>query len=540
VPDEFKFRTEDFRPEEIENQYVSGVQEKEIVALLKAPSPVILEGSRGTGKSFLIRVAELQLWNSFASDKVLPVYLSFLRSSLIHTKDPDQFHHWMLAKLCVATLKSLRKSGVAIPSAYPFNILAGGEVPQSPDSLTRLESLVSEYELSYQDPEKAIERGNVPDVQSYKDAVEEICTTYGIQRVAVFFDEAIHIFRPEQQRQFFTLFRDLRSPYVNCNAAVYPGVTSFGPVFELTHDATRHRIVRDVSTSDYIEQMREIALKQADESLKENIERNRENFSVLAYSASGNPRILLKTLAQAGRLRSSDVSEAIKGFYRTGIWTEHTALATSYIGQRVFIDWGREFLEKTVLPETKSKNDRRIKEGMKETTCTFWIHRDAPEAAKHGLRLLEYTGIVLKGDDGIRGTRSELGTRYTLNLGCLLSLEPSPASTGLEIAKSLSIKRFTEFGANNSAYPSQKDRDVVLTEAESLTVLKAQLAKSISELDLTHFQFTSLIQAGYTSIGLVLKAREWELIQRLDYVGEKRARRIKNAANSAVLEYLSG
>jgi hypothetical protein len=270
------------------------------------------------------------------------------------------------------------------------------------------------------------------------------------------------------------------------------------------------------------------------------IERNGENFAILAYAATGNPRILLKTLAQANRLRASDVTETIRTFYRSTIWAEHSALANSYEGQKFFVDWGRNFLENVVLPETKQKNDKRKSEGTKESTCTFWIHRNAPEGAKHGLRLLEYTGIVQKGEDGIRGTRSEIGTRYQVNVGCLLALEANPAITGSDIAQHLSIKRFSEFGANNSAYPASIGRDDVLAQAADIEILQAQLAKPISKLDISHFQRTQLEIAGYNTIGSVLRADEWQLQSSLDYVGPVRARQIKNAANVAVLEYLSG
>jgi hypothetical protein len=42
------------------------------------------------------------------------------------------------------------------------------------------------------------------------------------------------------------------------------------------------------------------------------------------------------------------------------------------------------------------------------------------------------------------------------------------------------------------------------------------------------------------TVGHVLSCREHDLIEKILYVGEKRARRIKNAAEAAVLEYLSG
>lgn len=537
---EFKFRTEDFRLDEIEGQYVSGSQEREIVAALKATSPLILEGSRGTGKSFLMRVAELELNKSFQQDKVLPAYLSFLRSSLIHTSDSRQFQHWMLARLCSTILRALRLKGLVVPQSLPFSVLAGGSVSPDGSKKTRLELLAEEYENSYLQPGIPIMPAGVPDVQDFKDAIEEICRGLSITRISVLFDEAIHIFRPEQQRQFFTLFRDLRSPYMSCNAAVYPGVTSYGPVFELTHDATRKRLDRDVLSREYIEQMREIAFKQADSSLTAAIERNAQNFAVLAYAVTGNPRLLLKTLAQSGDLRTAEVNDTIKGFYRSTIWTEHSGLAESYSGHRPFIDWGRNFIESITLPETKAKNDRRQSERLSESTCYFWIHRDTPESIRHALRLLEYTGIVQKGDDGIRGTRSEIGTRYTINLGCLFALEAAPTATALEIVKNLSIKRFTEFGANHSAYQELIQAAPGYQEPNMLQILKEQLSKPIDFLDITAYQNGQLKAIGLGTVGDVLRSKEQDLIQKIDYVGEKRARRIKNAADAAVLEYLSG
>jgi hypothetical protein len=536
----FKIRTEDFPLEEIEEQFVATEQERDIVARLKAPSPIVLEGSRGTGKSFLMRVAEVELNKRFQQDHILPVYLSFLRSSLIHTQDEMQFHHWMLARLCAAVLKALRQKGLVLPKSLPFMVLAGGEVSADGSQPSRLEQLVTEYEDSYKNPGAPIVTTSLPDVQTFKDAIEEICRDLGITRMCVLFDEAIHILRPEQQRQFFTLFRDLRSPYIGCNAAVYPGVTSYGDVFELSHDATRMRINRDVMSQGYVNQMREIALKQADSSLAAAIEKNGQNFAILAYAVSGNPRLLLKTLAQCKGLKSGEVNETIKTFYRSGIWTEHSGLVQSYSGHTEFIDWGRSFIENIVLPETKSKNARRQSEGQSESTCYFWIHRDTPEVVKHALRLLEYTGIVQKGDDGIIGTRSEIGTRYAVNLGCLLALEAAPATTGFDIVKGLSVKRFTEFGANHSAYQTLINAAPNYQEPDMFQILKEQLAKSIDCLEITEYQNEQLKKIGLATVGEVLKATEQQIIQKIYYVAEKRARRIKNAAQAAVLEYLSG
>jgi hypothetical protein len=214
------------------------------------------------------------------------------------------------------------------------------------------------------------------------------------------FDEAIHIFRPDQQRQFFTLFRDLRSPFLSCNAAVYPGVTSYGSVFELTHDATLRRLERDILLTDYVQNMKEIVLRQAeaDTLLVSSIAQRGENFAVLAYCVSGNPRLLLKTIARCPGLKTADVTEVVRSFYRSNVWAEHASLAEIYRGHAPLIEWGRNFIENEALPQTKLKNDKHISEGQTESTCYFWIHKDAPEPVKHALRLLAYTGIVQKGD----------------------------------------------------------------------------------------------------------------------------------------------
>ena len=503
---EFKFRTEDFKLEEIESQYVPTAMEREIVAGLKAASPLILEGSRGTGKSFLMRVAEVELNKEFTQDRIVPVYVSFLKSALVHSSDPNQFQHWMMSRLCSAILRSLRQRGLAVPNSKPFIYLAGSAFTEDISKLTTLEKLCETYETSYMTPGIDINSLKVPDVQVFKEAIEDICLELGLARFCVLFDEAIHVFRPEQQRQFFTLFRDLRSPYISCNAAIYPGVTSFGAVFESTHDATVTRITRDVISKQYVENMKEIAFKQADTDLAEMIGRYAQNFAVLAYAVSGNPRILLKTLAQARITKTSDVNETIKGFYRSTIWTEHSGLAESYSGHRPFIDWGRNFIENVVLPEAKAKNDKRQGEGQNESTCYFWIHRDSPEAIKHALRLLEYTGIVQKGNDGIRGTRSELGTRYAVNLGCLFALEANPTSTALDIAGNLSIKRFTEFGKDHPAYADLQNAGVGPGSPDMLKILKEQLRKSIDCLDISASQNGKLKDAGFNAVGDVIRA----------------------------------
>jgi ERCC4-type nuclease len=97
----------------------------------------------------------------------------------------------------------------------------------------------------------------------------------------------------------------------------------------------------------------------------------------------------------------------------------------------------------------------------------------------------------------------------------------------------------TEFGANHTAYQHLADDNHVFIPTNTTEVLKFQLGRSIEVLDIAQWQKEGLLSLEIRTIGDVLTADE-ETIQQIHYVGEKRSRRIRNAAHSAVYEYLSG
>jgi hypothetical protein len=535
---EFFFRTEDIRPEEIAQLFVETDRDREIISALKGRNPVVLVGSRGVGKSFLLRVAEAELLTTFDRDKVLPVYVSFSRSSLLNTTDQRQFQHWMLARICSRFVRALESRGLLGGAPRGLSILAGDTLPLSPDRDTRIEEIVSSFERSWQQAPSSVDVASLPSIDAFKDAVEDLCSSVGLRRAIVLVDEAAHILLPEQQRQFFTLFRDLRSPYVGCKAAVYPGVTSYGETFQPLHDATMLTCERDILGTNYVDTMREIVQRQAESAMLEAITTHDKNFSLLAFAASGNPRTLLKTLARTPRVTAQQTNEVVREYYRNDLWTEHSTLTEKFAGHRHLIDWGRHFIEATVIPELQKKNDQYLDEEQK-STCFFWIHRDAPQPVREALRLLAYSGIVSEHATGIKATRGEVGTRYAVNLGALLAQEATPTNTALVVARNLTPKRMSEYGANHLAYAPLLQSVPNFKEPTPASVLAQQLDKPLEVLDITPWQRSKLHELDLHNIGDVLRASETKL-RTLYYVGEKRSRRIRNAALAAVFEYLSG
>lgn len=534
---DFFYRTEDIKPDEVGAYFAETAQDRTALNALKSRNPAIIVGSRGVGKSFLLRVAQNEMLASFQKDRVFPLYVSFVRSSLIKSSDEHHFRNWMLARLCSVAIRSLERAGLLGGVPASIGLLAGEQVT-SKVGPTKIEAIAQAYEDSYRKPSDVIDASAVPSIEEFKDAFEDLSDKLNIDRFCFLIDEAAHIFLPEQQRQFFTMFRDLRSHCLSCNAAVYPGVTSFGETFQPNHDATLVHINRDVLDSKYVENMREIVQKQADSSTQRKIVQNGKNFAVLAYACSGNPRILLKTLAATPAVSSSEVNDVMRSHYRTSIWSEHSALAEKYYGHREVIDWGREFVELTVLPELRTKNESYLASD-KSTSAYFWIHRDAPEVVKEALRILCYTGVLNELEAGIRATRSEVGKRYMVNLGCLFALDANPAGQSFEVAKSLTPKRMTEYGANHSVYRGLVEAVALKGDNDNGGHLERQLAKGIDVLDLTQWQKEKLRELDLKTVGAVLEATE-EQLKLAKYIGDVRARRMRNAAVASVLEYLSG
>jgi hypothetical protein len=530
MPD-FYYRTEDIRPDSILSYFVEISEDRSIVDSLKLRNPSILVGSRGTGKSFLLRVAEAELSRDFGVDRVLPVYTTFAMSALIQTTDQRQFTHWMIARLAANLVRVLRRRYSTLPEG--IRSISGTD---DHDGRSRIEMLAQSYEESWTHGTAAtVNSGAIPTADDFKDAVEGICGALELERIAFFIDEAAHILLPEQQRQFFTLFRDLRSPYLTCCAAVYPGVTAYGDAFQRSHDATFLFLSRDVLAKEYINRMREVVEKQADSATLGAVARNSSNFTLLAYAASGNPRLLLKTLNRASSLGSHEVNSVIRKFYRIEFWNDHTTLSDKYSPYKAYIDWGRDFLEKDVLVKLRERN--RI---GREATSFFYIDKNAPQAVDQALDLLAYTGIIVEHEAGIRATRGSVGTRYLVNLGTIFATLGTPTVEGLVLVRALSPKRFAEYGSNYQRFVElQKTASDIVADADPSPVLREQLKRSIDVLDITEWQKTKLRELDLATLGDVLTATD-EQLQEAYYVGQIRSRQMKNAAQAAVFEYLTG
>ncbi|MGG5341247.1 hypothetical protein [Enterococcus sp. AZ192] len=546
---EIVYRTEDMKKGEYQNYYIDSEQERKIIENLKSKSPILLNGSRGNGKTLLMRVAEKELDDKFSIDRILPIFVSFKESRLVNS---EYFTYWMMSKILFALRRKLKSHGFSdksvISNYYDREISNENE-----STIKKIEEFQKELEKITKTDNKRLELlaqevteelNLFDDIEYFHGLIEDLSIDNEIDRMVFFFDEACHNFMPEQQRQFFSFFRDLRSPYISCKAAVYPGLSYFG-TFQAFHDAEVIDINRDVLDSYYVTNMRKIVEKQIPSQLYSNLVKQGELFNSLIFSCSGNPRLLLKSLSKATEnfskmLNRKTVNEVIKDFYRSDIWTEHTKISNLYPTLAKHIDWGRLFIEEVVISDTLQKNNSWMsKEDTARSTCYFCIHKDAPAAVKKAIKILEYSGIVYLHTEATR-VRSNIYDRYALNIGILVANNPSPYEEVIKIMNILTPKLYTDYSMNSPKYGDISEVvENVLSDTMQDEIINNILQQPIDKLDITRYQRRILKENGIDIIKQILEKEESGL-KEFRNIGNVRSRQIWSSAYNAFFEYISG
>jgi hypothetical protein len=502
-----------------------------------------------------MKIAEQELDEEFSDNKILGVFISFRKAMLVNNNNPIYFRYWMMSKVLFALTRKLeKKCGISKKSIIRnyYEDTSSDEKDEKDESIiTKLEQLKCELEkinnsgLTNEEIKKLADDVSntlymMKDLEYFHSLIEDLCEENGVDRIVLFFDEACHNFIPYQQREFFIFFRDLRSPYLCCKAAVYPGLSSYG-TFQAFHDAEIIDINRDITNENYVKNMREIIKKQISDNEYQGLVQHGEVFNALIYSASGNPRLLLKSLSKATvdftkSISKKGVTEVIKDFYRSDIWSEHTKVSNLYPAIKNHVDWGRNFIEEVVINDTTQKNiDWADKERQ---TCYFCIHKDAPVSIKKSIQILEYSGIVYLHTEATK-VRGQVFDRYALNIGVLVANSANPVDYINQIISNLSVKLYTDYGMTSPKYGNLDDLHN-LNDAEITNyALSIALKTKVDELDLTQFQLRTLKCNNILTINDILSKSEMDL-KKFDRIGVVRSRKIWNAAYNAFFEYISG
>jgi hypothetical protein len=398
---------------------------KKVLARLRGPGAKLLTGPRGSGKSTLLRAAYFDLLDG--SD-VLPIYVNYSRSLALEPLFHENanalaiFRQWVLMKIVVDTATTFVDLKITAPSSlahlatvgekYVDRLATGGQ-------LLELESPLSPTAL-------------VGRLERWAHAV-------GRKRVVLLMDDAAHAFSPQQQREFFEIFRELRSRRVAPKAAVYPGITSYSPYMHVGHEAELIESWYRPDSDEYLTTMHALMNRRLPDALKERLDGREELVDLLALASFGLPRGFIVMLSQLlGVEEDDDVTPTRKA--ADAAITAHAAsvrgifesLADKMPRYKNFVSVGSE-LERAFVGTLRQFNQKR--NVTKKAVGVGLADPLGPELSKV-IEMLEYAGVLRNVGTVSRGVK---GVFHRYDLHYAIVLQENALSLGRSPSAGMSI-----------------------------------------------------------------------------------------------------
>jgi len=545
----------------------------------------LIEGSRGVGKTMLMKTAMLKSELNFGQNSILPVWVSFeesirLERIKILNSSIDPFLQWTMGKImfeCLNKIAELQpKSSTQLNNRLSkiFNVPA-------PNTFAKYTSLLNDYI-------KVLEKGEMYDnnsvtqfspsseltaildnPQTFREFLLDLITDYKLQRIVLLFDEAAHVFSFSQQEKFFTFFKSLRNPLIACKAAVYPGVTNYGKYFERGQDAKDIRIDWSPLNKEDVIYIKEI-IKKRIKSFKvqywEKLTTNKNTIDLLAICSNGNPRFAFHIIdelennkAFKSNITTPIIVNAIRSVFATK-WREFDTLKLRLIRYEKYISEAESFIKETILPNLRIWNDKQ-RISKRKLSIGFYIETVAFDKLEKVFSVLAYSNII-----GIDYSKKSIGHHkyayyVTVNPSVLFTDlilkdvgELNKTSTGIDNNQAYSEttnsikKMIAQVGVVNYINCSNSNCDfktkeeqykfcpkcgskIEINEEESL--YKILRSHSIDNLKLS-VKIIRRIKTKFENIGELYDCDVEEL--RMKYIQDVRINTIRNA----VLEYMSG
>lgn len=545
----------------------------------------LLEGSRGVGKTMLMKAAMLKSQADFGSNSILPVWISFeesIRLERIYINDNsiDPFLQWTMGKILYETLIKLYQ--LKPPCIKELNIRLSKIFNNSiSDKTDKYFKILNDYikELEKGDLKNSDEIRNVsPSVelinildnpQTFKEFLLSVIRDNKLKRIVFLFDEAAHVFSFSQQEKFFTFFKSLRDPKIACKAAVYPGITNYGKYFERGQDAKELKIEWNPLAPNDIKYIKTILKKRIQNYSSEywnKLTNNAQIIDAICVCSNGNPRFafhiideLENTKAFKSNIKLQLLINAIRSVFNIK-WKEFDTLKHRLIRYNQYINEAEFFIKDSILPNLRVWNDKQ-REKKRKLSMGFYISTKAYELLEKIFSVLAYSNIV-----NIDHSKKSLGKQ---KYGYHIAINPSILYTDLilkdveELNKtSLSIeynqayfettniirglieklKIENEFRCSNPLCDFKTTQELFkfcpkcgnkIDHQEEDSLYKILRSHSIDNLKLSR-KLIQRIKTKFKNIGELYDADEAAI--RMKYIKDVRVILIKNS----VIEYMSG
>ncbi|MEU6767106.1 hypothetical protein ABZ916_31955 [Streptomyces sp. NPDC046853] len=417
----FEERAEYLSKDELSEWTAVTQADRATLSKLKGPGAKLLIGPRGSGKSTLLRQAYFEIQDE---GKHLPIYVNYSKSlalePLFHkTANALQlFRQWVLLKIALGAAQSLKECQRGVPeglaemtsnaSAY-IKQMEAGAVVDFPDNYTTPTELLH--------------------------ALQAWTEEAGLKRCVLLLDDAAHAFSSEQQREFFEIFRELRSRTIAPKAAVYPGITSYSANFHVGHEAELVECWYRPDGEDYLTVMREIVSRRIPQTLLRRLKGRDELIDYLALASFGLPRGFLVMLSQLLGVEEDESHNPTRSLadkaiadHASSVRQIFSSLAEKLPRYRRFVELG-SVLERGSIRQLQTFNSGRSSRS-KATVIAYPEPIDSKLSRM--VSMLEYAGIIRDAHTVSRGVKGVF-QRYTIHYALLVE------SNALGLGRSFSV-----------------------------------------------------------------------------------------------------
>lgn len=431
----FEQRAEHLSATELRSWTAHNERDRAIVRKLLGPGAKLVIGPRGSGKSTLLRTAYFEA--SERESSVLAVYVNYANSLALEPLFHKQanalqiFRQWLLCKVVVGARDAANSRGAQLSSA--------------------LRSTLLEADLFV----RGFEAGGLPEMpnevlspSAVTEMLEEWSDEIGASRCILLMDDAAHAFSPEQQREFFEVFRGLRSRRVSGKAAVYPGITSYSANFHAGHDAELIEVWSKCD-SEYVKAMADVVRLRLPGHLQKQLSGKQDLIALMALASFGLPRGFLNMLSAAFGLDESETAAPPTRRKVEDAIQEHAeSVRALFVSLRAklprfgnFVEAGSR-LEGALLEVLRRYNSAKDTNGK---TNVVAIKEPLGPKFERVLNMLEYAGVVRAERRVSRGIKGRF-RRYSLH-NAIVSAE-----NGLVLGKSYAIADIVDALTSTSAH----------------------------------------------------------------------------------------
>ncbi|MEX1376515.1 MAG: hypothetical protein AB1Z23_03465 [Eubacteriales bacterium] len=583
-------RTESLDTVLIEKYYISNEVNSTIIDRLLDSEQYIFEGSRGIGKTMIMKKAEIYADKNFGRDSILTVLVSFEESlrlekiKIVYENECDPFLQWTMGKILFEILKKLNVLKPDFIESLSTNL----QSLFNNNGQSDLFDLCTYYNSILQDYIRLLETGDVDNNKtlaeiapssnltkilnnptSFKSFVTSLINKLSIKRIVLLFDEAAHVFSLSQQEKFFTFFKSLRSPLISCNAAVYPGITNYGTSFEKGQDAKELKINWEFTNSSDISFIKKVLKKRIqlfDISYWNKLTINNEIIELICLCSNGNPRhafhlIDSLDIRKAFAKKTITYQMAINNIRETfeSKWHQLETLKARLNIYSNEIELAEIFIKETVIPNLLDWNTKRRKVNSK-LSSGFYIETIAYDQLSILFSVLVYLNIITTNLSKKSIGHNKFGYYVSVNPSLLFSdyilknvkdvdnisvsiennqgyyLTSKPIMDMIE-----KLENTVEFKClnNTCSYTSNIKFNFCPTcgaeykLAEQKSLYEILRSHSINNLPLSKAILRRVGQK-FSNIGEIIDANNNEL--RMDYIQDVRIKKIKSAA----IEYMAG